>query len=93
MFETLSTTTRTLFVFGLGASAVYNDGSNKIYGVVFIGNKKTKYNFRFMIQCFAHVSAILVIIMMTRRTKRSLIQAITIYVYIYIHIYEKMFAA
>ena len=45
LFETLSTTTRTLFVFGLGASAVYNDGSNKIYGVVFIGNKKRNITF------------------------------------------------
>ena len=45
LFETLSTTTRTLFVFGLGASAIYNDGSNKIYGEVFIGNKKRNITF------------------------------------------------
>ena len=42
-----------------------------------------------MIHSFGYVSAILVIIMMTRRTKRSLIQAIPTYIYIY----EKMFAA
>ena len=41
-----------------------------------------------MIQCFGHVSAILVIIMMTSRTKKELDSG-----YYYIYIYEKMFAA
>ena len=79
LFETLSTTTRTLFVFGLGASAVYNDGSNKIYGVVFIGNKKRNITFGLWYIVSVMFQRYWLLLWWQEGQKRSLIQAITIY--------------
>ena len=88
LFETLSTITRTLFVFGLGASAVYNDGSNKIYGVVFICNKKRNITFGLWYIVSVMFQRYWLLLWWQEGQKRSLIQAITIYIYIYIYIWK-----
>ena len=62
----------------LGATLVYNDGSNQNKWWWFLLIIKTKfklplYNFN----CIGYLSEILVIILITRRTQRRMIQAIT----------------